>query len=134
MSKRGLTAKQREVLDVIQGRTDHPTAEELYRTLREQGSRTSLATVYRALRTLAEDGLVAEVRGLGADRFDPVPSAHYHFVCTQCDRVYDADIPYQDGLDLLLHQTGFQVSGHEVTFFGTCSACSNPKEEKAWPR
>ncbi len=129
MSRRELTPKKREVLAALQDRTDHPTAEEIYRSLRDRGHRTSLATVYRALRTLAEDGLVREVRGLGADRFDPVPTPHYHLVCTRCDRVYDAGIPYQDGLDLLLHQTGFRVFGHEVTFYGVCASCSHHKEE-----
>ncbi len=129
MSTRDLTPKKREVLAALRSRRDHPTAEELYRSLRDQGHRTSLATVYRALRTLAEDGLVAEVRGLGADRFDPVPSAHYHLVCTRCRGVYDADVPYQDELDDLPARDGFRVTGHEVTFYGVCGTCSHHKEE-----
>lgn len=129
MSRRTLTAKQQQVLEALQGRTDHPTAEEIYRSLRNQGHRTSLATVYRALRALAEDGRVAEVRGLGADRFDPVPSAHYHLFCTRCSGVYDADVPYQDDLDDLPARDRFRVTGHEVTFYGVCGSCSNHKEE-----
>ncbi len=130
MSKRELTPKHRQVLDAMQGRTDHPTAEDLYNTLRSRGDRTSLATVYRALRSLAEDGLVREVRGLGADRFDPVRKPHYHLVCARCGRVYDADLPYQESLDALLqHRTGSTVSGHEITFFGVCASCLNAKEE-----
>ncbi|HEU68612.1 MAG TPA: transcriptional repressor, partial [Candidatus Acetothermia bacterium] len=87
MSKRELTPKRHEVLEAIQGRTDHPTAEDVYHSLREQGSRTSLATVYRALRVLAEEGFVREVHGLGPDRFDPVRKPHYHLVCRRCNRV-----------------------------------------------
>lgn len=134
MSRRELTPKRQQVLDAMQGRTDHPTAEDVYRALREQGQRTSLATVYRALRTLAADELVQEVRGLGADRFDPVRQPHYHVVCTRCDRVYDADLPYRRDLDALPPRDGFAVSGHALTFFGVCSSCSNSKEDARWPR
>lgn len=128
MSKRELTHKRRQVLDAIQGRTDHPTADDLYRSLRDGGSRTSLATVYRALRSLAEEGLVLEVQGIGADRFDPVRVPHYHLVCARCYRVYDAELPYQEALDAFQPPGGFKVLGHEVTFFGVCSLCSDAKE------
>ena len=129
MSKRDLTPKRRQILEAMQGRMDHPTAEELYCALREGGSRTSLATVYRGLRSLAEDGLLREVRGLGADRFDPVRESHYHLVCTRCNGICDAEIPYQRRLDALPSRSGFRASGHEITFFGVCASCSNHKEE-----
>lgn len=130
MSKRAWTPKRRQVLDAIQGRTDHPTAEEVYRTLRERGDPTSLATVYRALRALAEDKLVQEIHGLGANRFDPVCKPHYHLVCTRCDRVYDAELRYQDDLDTVQPGGAFTVSNHEITFFGICSLCSDAKEAR----
>jgi Fe2+ or Zn2+ uptake regulation protein len=44
--------KRDRVLEELQGRVDHPTAEELYLSLREKGEEISLATVYRALRSL----------------------------------------------------------------------------------
>jgi len=134
MSRRELTPKHQQVLDAIQGRTDHPTAEDLYRALRDRGQQTSLATVYRALRTLAANERVQEIHGLGADRFDPIRTRHYHLVCTRCDQVYDAEVPYQKDLDAVRPLDGFAVSGHTITFFGVCSACSNPKEDTVWPK
>jgi len=128
MSERELTPKRRQVLDAIQGRTDHPTAEEVYRTLQGGGDRASLATVYRALRALAKAGLVQELQKLEADRFDPVCTHHYHLVCTRCERVFDSDLPYQDNMDAVRPRNGFTVSRHEVTFFGVCSLCSDRKE------
>lgn len=130
MSKRGWTPKRRQVLEAIQGRTDHPTAEEVYRTLREKGDPTSLATVYRALRALAAEEVVQEIHGLGADRFDPVPDPHYHLVCTRCNRIYDAELPYQRDLDAVQPGRGFTVSRHDITFFGICSSCSDGKEAR----
>lgn len=123
-----MTPKRRQILEAMQGRTDHPTAEDLYHALRARGSGTSLATVYRALRALAASGLVGEVHGPGPDRFDPVQEPHYHFVCTTCNRVYDAGIPYQEQLNRLPHPAGFRVLGHEVTFFGVCPSCSGATE------
>lgn len=120
--------KKALVWEALSSRKDHPTAAELYLSLRETGQEISLATVYRALRSLAEEGRVREVQGIGADRFDPVRVPHYHLVCTRCHRVYDAELPYQEALDAFQPRVGFKVLGHEVTFFGVCSLCSDAKE------
>lgn len=123
MSRRERAPKQRVVLEAIQGHTDHPTAEELYRELNEQGHAISLATVYRNLRTLAQEGKVRELHGAGPDRFDPNTHPHYHLLCLACGRVYDVETPYQNALDHLPLPPGFHVHRHELTFMGLCPKC-----------
>ncbi|MCR4391430.1 MAG: transcriptional repressor [Candidatus Acetothermia bacterium] len=124
MSNWQWTRKRHQVMTAIQGRTDHPTAEEVYQTLHAQGHHISLATVYRTLRALAGEGLVRELRCGGADRFDPNPSPHYHFLCTRCRLLFDVDAPYQTQLDHLLHHDhGFRIQGHMLIFYGWCPTC-----------
>ncbi|MCS7241009.1 MAG: transcriptional repressor [Candidatus Bipolaricaulota bacterium] len=115
--------KRDRVLQELLGRTDHPTAEELYLTLREKGEEISLATVYRALRSLAEEGLVATLPIAPADRFDPTTRPHYHFHCLRCDRVFDLDLPYKPELDRASEKLGFSVYHHTLVFHGLCPAC-----------
>ncbi len=116
-------------MEALQGRTDHPTAEELYQELRQKGADVSLATVYRNLRALAREGEVRELQGDGPDRFDPFTHPHYHFRCTSCGRIFDVDIPYREELDRVELGHGFEVSGHELTFYGLCPDCKKGKEE-----
>lgn len=115
--------KRERVLGELKGRKDHPTAEELYLSLREKGEEISLATIYRALRSLAEEGLVATLPIAPADRFDPVTKPHYHFHCLRCDRVFDLDLPYKPELDRAIEELGFSVHHHTLVFHGLCPAC-----------
>ena len=123
------TKQRRIIVQALEGRTDHPTAEELYRELKGQGHDISLATVYRNLRALAREGKVMELHGKQADRFDPNTKPHYHFLCLSCGRIYDVDIPYQTELDHLDLGPGFRIIGHELTLKGICPHCQEGKEE-----
>ena len=115
--------KRDRVLQELRGRMDHPTAEELYLSLREKGEEISLATVYRALRSLADEGLATVLPLAPADRFDPTTHPHYHFHCLKCDRVYDLDLPYKPELDQTIEELGFSVYHHTLVFHGLCPAC-----------
>ncbi len=117
------TRQRRLIAEVMEGRTDHPTAEELYHELRARGEPISLATVYRTLRALAREGLLRELHGPGPDRFDPNTSPHYHFRCRRCGRVYDVNVPYREELDRVDPGPGFVVTSHEILWEGICPAC-----------
>lgn len=122
-----LPPKRKRVLQALADRRDHPSAEDLYRSLASQGEEISLATVYRALGALAEDGLVAELRLGGPARYDPVVEPHHHFSCRRCGGLFDVAgprvRPHADGL-----LPGFVAEGYSVTWTGLCPACAQAKE------
>ncbi|MEM3485571.1 MAG: transcriptional repressor [Candidatus Methanomethyliaceae archaeon] len=120
--------KRDRVFQELMGRKDHPTAEELYLTLREKGEAISLATVYRALHALAEEGLVTTLPLVPAERFDPTTHPHYHFHCLRCDRVFDLELPYKPELDRAIEALGFSVHHHTLVFHGLCPACQAQRE------
>jgi len=124
------TKQRKLIINALQGRKDHPTAEELYQDLRQSGADVSLATVYRNLRALAREGKLLELKGPGPDRFDPDTYPHYHFRCRRCGRVFDVETPYREELDRVDLGPGFQVLGHELVFWGLCPDCKREKEEK----
>ena len=49
------------ILDTINASTDHPTAEQVYLSLKEQGTKVSMATVYNNLASLYAKGLIRKV-------------------------------------------------------------------------
>ena len=64
-------SKQREaILSELRSRKDHPTAEDLYFTLKAEMPNLSLGTVYRNLNMLASDGVILKISFEGADRYD----------------------------------------------------------------
>ncbi len=127
------TRQRKVIVDALRGRTDHPSAEELYHQLKAAGAQISLATVYRNLRALVREGRLLELKGSGPDRFDPDTSPHYHFRCSRCGRVFDVEFPYRRELDRVDLGPGFKVLGHELVFWGLCPDCQKEKEEE-WQR
>ena len=77
-------SRQRElILKTLKENCIHPTAEQLYELIRREEPTVSLATVYRNLNLLAENGMVKKIEGLdGTAHFDHQTFDHYHFICT----------------------------------------------------
>ena len=76
-------SRQRESIKAcLMSRKDHPTADALYTSIREQFPNISLGTVYRNLNLLVELGEIRKLScGDGTDHFDYDTSPHYHYVC-----------------------------------------------------
>lgn len=122
-------SRQREaILSELRGRTDHPTAEELYFTLKENMPSLSLGTVYRNLSLLSEEGMILKLSCGGADHFDGNTAQHYHFLCKRCDRLYDLPMPVLEELDRQAQKClPCSVDHHRLTFYGTCQGCTEER-------
>jgi len=83
----------------------------------------SLATVYRNLKGLVDEGLVDTVALPGEPpRYEEHKHHHHHFHCHGCQRVLDIDA-CPDDLSKLLPK-GFVLEAHQITFYGRCPDCS----------
>ena len=117
-------SKQRElILNQVQTRSDHPTANAIYAALREVCPGLSLGTVYRNLNSLVDAGRVRRVSIPGkADRFDHTLPWHSHLYCTVCGGVTDADVDEKQVMKLVKNQKGC-VQDCAVVLIGVCEAC-----------
>jgi Fe2+ or Zn2+ uptake regulation protein len=105
----------------------HPTAEQVYTAVRQDMSRISLATVYKALEALVDAGLAAKLPDAeGPARYDCRNDAHYHLHCLKTGQVRDLPLPFDpqllDKLDpnlvATLNQQGFQVTSYRLEVLG----------------
>lgn len=119
-------SRQRESIKVcLMGRKDHPTADALYTSIREQFPNISLGTVYRNLNLLVELGEIRKLScGDGTDHFDYDTSPHYHYVCKKCGKILDLAMETDTGLEAAARecQKG-TIEEHTVFFYGTCCDC-----------
>ena len=118
-------SKQRDaILTELRSRKDHPTAEDLYFTLKAEMPNLSLGTVYRNLNMLASDGVILKISFEGADRYDGNKELHYHFQCLECGRVTDVDMPTFDDINskAQAYAKG-RIDTHELIFSGVCDEC-----------
>jgi Fur family iron response transcriptional regulator len=74
------TPQRLEVAEILLGRPQHLSAEQILERLRAAGSRVSKATVYNTLKLFGDQGLVRELR-VDPDRryYDSTTHAHHHF-------------------------------------------------------
>ena len=118
------TACRERVLDVIE-RSDAPlSAAEIFAKL--SASDIWLSTVYRALETFTEKGVIAKTPSPGGDTALYVLSGggHVHYaVCLRCHRAVKLNIcPIREEF-ARADAYGFRVLGHNVELFGYCDKC-----------
>ena len=83
-------SRQRDaIINELCSRYDHPTAMDLYLSVREKIPNLSLGTLYRNLTQLEENGMVLRIPDGSTDRFDGNVNPHAHFKCLTCGNVYD---------------------------------------------
>ncbi|MDP9126182.1 MAG: transcriptional repressor [Pseudomonadota bacterium] len=110
----------REAIEAA-GRPLSPT--EVLAEARRHVAALGLATVYRNLRALVDEGAIQVVTLPGeVPRYEVAQRGHHHhFRCDACQRVFDV---HQCPGDLAgLAPPGFAVSRHEITLYGLCSDC-----------
>ncbi|MCE5239867.1 transcriptional repressor [bacterium] len=119
-------SRQRDiVLEELCKLTSHPTVDELFLIVRERLPRISLATVYRNLELLAEQGVILKLELAGHQRrFDGWAAPHAHIRCEACGAVADVDVePAQTPLGEVQQHTDYLVTGQHTEFAGQCPRC-----------
>ena len=119
-------SKQRElILDAVSQTHEHPTAEMIYRGIKAEYPRLSLATVYRNLNQLCEAGTIRRLRLTDSpDRFDCNTAPRCHLCCSRCGRVIDVDVPVEWENLTARQLDGCRIDRCEVNFYGLCDECA----------
>jgi Fur family ferric uptake transcriptional regulator len=110
----------REALDD----TDRPMSiEEIHRAAHTREDGLGVATVYRTVKALVEEGAVVAINLPGeTPRFELAGKGHHHhFQCNQCGRVFETRACL-DNLRRLVPRR-FQLTGHEIVLYGRCAEC-----------
>jgi Fur family ferric uptake transcriptional regulator len=103
------------------------SAQQLHSLLRDQGDGVGLATVYRTLQQLAEDGEVDVLRTSETESMYRRCSSghHHHLVCRFCRTTVEVDsAAVERWARRIADDNGFIDVGHVVEVFGTCAACA----------
>jgi Fur family ferric uptake transcriptional regulator len=122
-----VTAQRLAIAEVLLSSDRHLSAEEVVSELERRGRKVGTATVYRAIDTLIESGLVVERDfGEGFRRFEPARDIphHEHLVCTQCGRVEEfRDERLERMTTIIAESRGFARQRHRLVIHGICRDC-----------
>lgn len=121
-----ITRQRQLILEELKKVVTHPTADEIYRMVRERMPRVSLGTVYRNLETLSNRGVILKLELAGTQRrYDATTANHYHIRCNKCGCVEDLSMKAFDTLENEARGvTGFLITGHRLEFEGICPQCA----------
>ena len=117
------------VIDVVADQRCCLSAPAIHEEVRLRRPRVGLASVYRALQTLTELGLVhrLDLRSGGA-QFEPAqPSGdhHHHLVCGDCGKVEAfSDDRLERAIDTLSEASAFRIDEHDIVLRGRCEGCT----------
>lgn len=115
---------------------EHPSAEQIYETVRKQYPEISLGTVYRNLTQFREWGQVKSVGVVnGQERFDANVLPHPHFICHRCGAVIDLhQIPKESiSAELVMQRYPVSVEYQELVFHGICHTCQEKSNNNRKP-
>ncbi|MTB71390.1 transcriptional repressor [Arsenicicoccus sp. MKL-02] len=123
-TERRATKQRRAVEQVLRETDDFISAQALHSRLRAQGDTVGLATVYRTLNAMAEDGRVDMLRvddGEARYRLCASDEHHHHLVCRECGRTVEIEGPaVESWADSVAAENGFRDVSHTLEVFGTC--------------
>ncbi len=126
-----ITPQREIIIKAIAHSTSHLTAEDLLELIRTSSEAINIATVYRTLEMLVEEGLIIR-SDLGQGRAVYAPhqhGPHLHLVCRQCGEVFDADHTMACSLrEQIWEQHHFEADFSHTTVFGLCALCQKKEE------
>ena len=128
MTKRHTVQKQ-IILDALRAVSTHPTVEELHADIARTHASISKSTVYRNLHQLVESGDALRIPVANdATRFDGDLHPHHHFICDNCQQMFDLFVANPAGVHLSvtngLHPHNHHIDRSMTLFYGVCEACA----------
>lgn len=110
------------ILDFLVNNRNHPTADDIYKSLKSKDPILSQATVYNTLNLFVANNIASELEfNQSRKRYDFYQKHHSHFICENCGEILDLDINV-DNLKLEGLEE-YEINKIDLTFRGICSNC-----------
>jgi Fur family ferric uptake transcriptional regulator len=127
MEKIRYTNQRVEILNFLKDNYNHPTAEQVFESVKKKLPRISKATIYQNLNFMVEKGLIKEVEIKGVSRFEPNLEPHHHIICKKCGRIIDFK---SEELTKYLQRISkkfnkMKIESANTNFYGICEKCRN---------
>ena len=103
------------------------SAQEVHASLVAGGDKIGLATVYRTLQAMVDEGALDSLRtGDGEQVYRRCSTGHHHhLVCRDCGRTVEVEGPtVERWADAVSAEHGFTDVAHTLELFGRCAACA----------
>ena len=100
----------------------HTTSEKLIEYINSNYENISLATIYRNLNKLLDEGQIRKLRLGQEEIYETVKENHYHFKCQKCGMIYDIPLNMIE-LPSIEYVDGNEVIATDIMMIGNCKNC-----------
>jgi Fur family transcriptional regulator, ferric uptake regulator len=122
------TRQAQALAAALAGLPGFASAQEIHAELRRKGEHVGLATVYRHLQALSEQGSVDAIRDASGEtlyRQCGTSVHHHHLTCRVCGRSVEVEgRAVEQWAERVAAEAGFTDVGHTVELFGLCPECA----------
>jgi Fur family peroxide stress response transcriptional regulator len=119
------TFQRMNILESIE-KHGHMSIDMIYEEVVKTHPSLSLATIYKNIILMVENGVLVEVPIEGKkSKYELAKNDHIHLVCTECGDVEDR--PYNETANALFSsmsdEENFFISKQQINLYGVCSEC-----------
>jgi Fur family ferric uptake transcriptional regulator len=100
--------------------------QELFQSLIRRKKRIGLTSIYRTLDLFESLGMVFKIMNGSNVKYKlcELENHHHHIVCKTCGSVVELDFcDISKWSKKVMESTGYQVTDHQLNFYGLCKAC-----------
>ncbi len=95
----------------------HANIDEIYEEIKELFPTISLATIYKNINALKEEGIITEICIHDKSKYELKKEMHAHFICKECLKIKDIPFPTIEGFYPELEK--------ELYVYGVCVDCKD---------
>ena len=122
------TSQREAILQTLYKNPQHFTSENLYLLVKKSYPKLNIgiATVYRTLGLLEENGLVSSISlGIQGKKFEIANKPHHdHLICEECGEIVEFENTKIEALqEEIAKENGFLLTNHLMQLYGLCKRC-----------
>ena len=100
--------------------------QELYQGLLKKKKKIGLTSIYRSLNLFESLGIIFKIINESNVKYKlcELEDHHHHIVCKNCGNVVEFNFcEISDWSNKVMESTGYEVTDHQLNFYGFCKAC-----------
>jgi Fur family transcriptional regulator, peroxide stress response regulator len=117
-----ITPQRIAILEFLEGNKSHPSAKDIYESLKNKFPSLSLATIYNTVESMVKTSSLQELT-ITKERsnYDPDISEHDHSYCLKCGKI--EDVRYDENLSGKTIGDDFTIMSVRKNYYGLCKKC-----------
>ncbi len=115
---------QRTAILQVMAHEGHISIEMIYEKIKGLFPSLSLATIYKNMIAMQEQGIVKELKIAGfKNRYEIQKQPHHHMVCQKCGSIVDVEFDVAQALEGVSKSHGFELKQIDLSISGICDKC-----------